>query len=584
MSVAEMADEPQHDFAYADFSSNDDNPPMQSFVPSSELFGLQAGMEMLGLPNSHNHDSANPTNPPEPWISFLPRADSHSSVGGGEEGLMFGSTNSWQQQQQQANRMMLVNDDSPLRCLFPMQGSQEHHQQPPSRGLSLSLHNPQEPYQNFPPDPRDGLFFPAMYWLKGSMYLAPAQDLLNEFCSLGGETGSKPKPRKANQLFQEGGSSSSSLSTMDFPQLQKRKAKLLSMVEELDRKYKKYREQMRAVVSSFEAVAGEGAAVAYSTLSSRAMSRHFRSLRDGIVGQIRETKTAMGEKDPAIPGITKGETPRLKMLDQRIRQQKVFQQGGAMESSPWRPQRGLPERSVTVLRAWLFEHFLHPYPSDVDKHILSRQTGLSRSQVSNWFINARVRLWKPMVEEMYLEETKEQDNQSSEGTAEHEDDNNSGRPSQLLQSVQNPNPSVSGDDDQKPPQGRHLHILSDSLSSVVDSGTPRPGGRGHRGWQQPRAPEDFGAVNLDFSSYNRNVGGNGGGVSLTLGLQHHAGVARSLSFSQASSSSQQQSIFFSRDQMEDCQPVQFSIIDGEDAQNLPYRNLMGAQLLHDLAR
>lgn len=29
--------------------------------------------------------------------------------------------------------------------------------------------------------------------------------------------------------------------------------------------------------------------------------------------------------------------------------------------------------------------------------------------MSNWFINARVRLWKPMVEEMYLEETKDQD-------------------------------------------------------------------------------------------------------------------------------------------------------------------------------
>lgn len=24
-------------------------------------------------------------------------------------------------------------------------------------------------------------------------------------------------------------------------------------------------------------------------------------------------------------------------------------------------------------------------------------------QVSNWFINARVRLWKPMIEEMYAE-------------------------------------------------------------------------------------------------------------------------------------------------------------------------------------
>lgn len=31
----------------------------------------------------------------------------------------------------------------------------------------------------------------------------------------------------------------------------------------------------------------------------------------------------------------------------------------------------------------------------------------SKTQVSNWFINARVRLWKPMVEEMYVEEMKE---------------------------------------------------------------------------------------------------------------------------------------------------------------------------------
>jgi len=49
------------------------------------------------------------------------------------------------------------------------------------------------------------------------------------------------------------------------------------------------------------------------------------------------------------------------------------------------------------------------YPKDSDKIMLAKQTGLTRSQVSNWFINARVRLWKPMVEEMYLEETKDQD-------------------------------------------------------------------------------------------------------------------------------------------------------------------------------
>jgi len=96
------------------------------------------------------------------------------------------------------------------------------------------------------------------------------------------------------------------------------------------------------------------------------------------------------------------------VLDQRLRRQRAFQHPGSIDNYPWRPQRGLPERAVAVLRAWLFEHFLHPYPNDVDKHILARQTGLSRSQVSNWFINARVRLWKPMIEDMYRDEVQQQ--------------------------------------------------------------------------------------------------------------------------------------------------------------------------------
>lgn len=117
---------------------------------------------------------------------------------------------------------------------------------------------------------------------------------------------------------------------------------------------------MRAVVLSFEAVAGEGAATVYSALAAKVMSRHFRCLRDGIVGQVDAIKKAMGEKDTVAPGTTRGETPRLKLIDQCIRQQRAFQQAGMMESHPWRPQRGLPERSVSILRAWLFEHFLHP--------------------------------------------------------------------------------------------------------------------------------------------------------------------------------------------------------------------------------
>ncbi|KAL0924718.1 hypothetical protein M5K25_005571 [Dendrobium thyrsiflorum] len=59
------------------------------------------------------------------------------------------------------------------------------------------------------------------------------------------------------------------------------------------------------------------------------------------------------------------------------------------EQCLWRPQCGLPERSVSIFRSWLFENFLHPYLNDVDKHILARQNGLSRSQVSNGFINTK---------------------------------------------------------------------------------------------------------------------------------------------------------------------------------------------------
>ncbi|KAK4422578.1 Homeobox protein BEL1 [Sesamum alatum] len=315
-------------------------------------------------------------------------------------------------------------------------------------------------------------------------------------------------------------------------------------------------------------------------MASRAMSRHFKCLKDGILSQIKATRKAMGEKDSAAPGTTKGETPRLRILEQTLRQQRAFQQMGMIENPPWRPQRGLPERSVSVLRSWLFEHFLHPYPSDVDKHILARQTGLSRSQVSNWFINARVRLWKPMVEEMYMEDLKEGEDMDGAAANHHENNN------------QNPQPAAN--EDQKPTQDQLIRIDSDYLSSIINN----PGKndlkvqeRVHHDHQQEssfsRAGDEYGSMQFDFSSYSQAGGatvsyGGGGGVSLTLGLQQNgASGGVSLAFSPAT----QRSLFYHRssDNMEDCQTVhQYSLLDSEN-QNLPYRNLMGAQLLHDLA-
>ncbi|KAL3350763.1 hypothetical protein AABB24_023274 [Solanum stoloniferum] len=206
--------------------------------------------------------------------------------------------------------------------------------------------------------------------------------------------GSNPHESKNNQ---------SELSATEKQEVQNKLTKLLSMLDEIDRRYRQYYHQMQIVVSSFDVGAGEGAAKPYTALALQTISRHFRCLRDAICDQIRASRRSLGEQDASENSKAIG-ISRLRFVDQHIRQQRALQQLGMMQQHAWRPQRGLPESSVSVLRAWLFEHFLHPYPKDSDKIMLARQTGLTRSQVSNWFINARVRLWKPMVEEMYKEE------------------------------------------------------------------------------------------------------------------------------------------------------------------------------------
>lgn len=126
---------------------------------------------------------------------------------------------------------------------------------------------------------------------------------------------------------------------------------------------------MQMVVNSFDVMMGFGAAIPYTALAQKAMSRHFRCLKDAITAQVKHSSEVLGEKEGGGgggnslgAGLTKGETPRLKALEQSLRQQRAFNQIGMnMEQEAWRPQRGLPERSVNILRAWLFEHFLHPY-------------------------------------------------------------------------------------------------------------------------------------------------------------------------------------------------------------------------------
>ncbi|MBA0677456.1 hypothetical protein Golax_018922 [Gossypium laxum] len=165
---------------------------------------------------------------------------------------------------------------------------------------------------------------------------------------------------------------------------------------------------MQSVVASFECVAGLGNAAPFANLAMKAMSKHFRYLKNAVTEQLQFTNKAHAQISPG-----KNEGPRFGNGDGSFYNRAV-QNSRFLQNQPvWRPQRGLPERAVSVLRAWLFEHFLHPYPTDTDKLMLAKQTGLSRNQVSNWFINARVRLWKPMVEEIHMLETRQKDERNA---------------------------------------------------------------------------------------------------------------------------------------------------------------------------
>ncbi|KZV53182.1 hypothetical protein F511_29912 [Dorcoceras hygrometricum] len=270
--------------------------------------------------------------------------------------------------------------------------------------------------------------FGAVNILRNSKYSKAAQELLDEFCGVGRSQFKKTNSKQTlvpavlpveevelqvaeiHHLLQKISLRYQLLTGLSIRR--ERSNYCPCLTRHVDRRYNHYCEQMQMVVNSFDMVMGFGAAVPYTCLAQKAMSRHFRCLKDAISAQIKQTCELLGEKDAGTSGITKGETPRLRVLEQSLRQQRAFHHMGIMEQEAWRPQRGLPERSVNILRAWLFEHFLHPYPSDADKHLLARQTGLSRNQVSNWFINARVRLWKPMVEEMYQQESKDEAEES----------------------------------------------------------------------------------------------------------------------------------------------------------------------------
>ncbi|XP_051132009.1 BEL1-like homeodomain protein 9 [Andrographis paniculata] len=359
--------------------------------------------------------------------------------------------------------------------------------------------------------------------LKGSRFLKPAQQLLEELCGMGirgfyGDKTAADSSSSSSSLLDPSPlepepepplSEDASMNCTDGNSDQTRKkSRLLSMLDEVYKRYKQYYQQMQAAVAAFESVAGLSGAAPFANLALKAMSKHFTCLKNAITDQLRCITKSHGkttsERDEAL---------RLENSGRGTYSQRPFHTTGFNDQPVWRPQRGLPERAVAVLRAWLFEHFLHPYPTDTDKLMLAKQTGLSRNQVSNWFINARVRLWKPMVEEIHMLEMRETQKLSQRG--------------------ENPPDRLNTD---------HLltscSIEAENASTSVQRIGDFPLKRSHEADNEAPRGNEGGQMKLpshDNWLHNQHLGGGGGGggmafsnptssgnVSLTLGLHQNS--------------------------------------------------------------
>lgn len=57
------------------------------------------------------------------------------------------------------------------------------------------------------------------------------------------------------------------------------------------------------------------------------------------------------------------------------------------------------DSAIAFLRRWFVEHVHHPYPTEKQKEMMLQATGLTPSQLNNWFTNCRKRDWKRFRED-----------------------------------------------------------------------------------------------------------------------------------------------------------------------------------------
>lgn len=123
----------------------------------------------------------------------------------------------------------------------------------------------------------------------------------------------------------------------------------------MDNRYSQCLDEIHTVISAFHA-ATELDPQIHAHFALQTISVLYKDLRERISNYI----LAMGSSF----NKSSAEENEWSVETSFLQKQWALQQLKRKDQL-WRPQRGLPERSVSVLRAWMFQNFLHPLVSNM---------------------------------------------------------------------------------------------------------------------------------------------------------------------------------------------------------------------------
>uniref|UniRef100_A0A670IUV9 Homeobox domain-containing protein n=1 Tax=Podarcis muralis TaxID=64176 RepID=A0A670IUV9_PODMU len=134
--------------------------------------------------------------------------------------------------------------------------------------------------------------------------------------------------------------------------------------------------------------------------SCASLSDQVGHLRDGIqrtlgppgpssggIASAEAANNSQDKVDNSVASPSTGDDDDLDRDKKRNKKRGIF------------PKGSFPKVATNIMRAWLFQHLSHPYPSEEQKKQLAQDTGLTILQVNNWFINARRRIVQPMIDQ-----------------------------------------------------------------------------------------------------------------------------------------------------------------------------------------